>query len=341
MTAEKMAEYLWGLPEQFRVILEQGVKLPARYKREYHNLVVTGLGGSAIGGDILRTWALARLAIPVLVNRDYDLPGFVNQDSLVVAVSYSGQTEETLSAYQQAVDRGAAVIVVTSGGRLADMAAQDDCAVVRIPGGLSPRAASGYLFAPLALILEELGLVEGAVRELEETVQVLLEVREGINPEVEGSDNLARQIALDLQGNLAVIWGSSAHSEIAAMRWKTQINENAKTPAYFNIFPELNHNEIVGFEAPADLLARLVVIILRDPEDHPRVQRRIDISTGIIRDRVHKIIEVPARGQSWLARFYSLVYVGDYASYYLAQAYGINPTPVAVIDYLKAELAKG
>lgn len=336
-----MAQYLWGLPEQFAEILEQGVKLPARYKRGYHNLVVTGLGGSAIGGDILRTWALARLAIPVLVNRDYDLPGFVNRDSLVVAVSYSGQTEETLSAYQQAVDRGAAVIVVTSGGRLADMAAQDDSAVVRIPGGLSPRAASGYLFAPLALILEELGLVEGAVRELEETVQVLLEVRESIKPEVEGLDNLARLIAVDLQGNLPVIWGSSARSEIAAMRWKTQINENAKTPAYFNMFPELNHNEIVGFEVPADLLARLVVIILRDPEDHPRVQRRMDISINIIGGRVHKIIEVPARGESWLARFYSLVYVGDYTSYYLAQAYGINPTPVAVIDQLKAELAKG
>ena len=340
MTAEKMAEYLWGLPQQFKTILDQGVKLPARYKRAYRNLVVTGLGGSAIGGDILRTWTLARLGIPLLVNRDYELPGFVNQDTLVVAVSYSGQTEETLAAYQQAIDRGAQVIVVTSGGRLADMAAQDDSAVVKIPGGLSPRAASGYLFAPLALILEELGLIEGAVRELAETVQVLLAVREDIHPGAEGPDNQARLIAQDLQGNLPVIWGSSARSEIAAMRWKTQINENAKSPAYFNSFPELNHNEIVGFEEPADLLARWVVIILRDPEDNSRVQRRMDISTGIIRRQIQKIIEVQARGESWLARFYSLVYVGDYASYYLAQAYGINPTPVAVIDYLKAELAK-
>lgn len=340
MTAEKMAEYLWGLPQQFKTILDQGVKLPARYKRAYHNLVVTGLGGSAIGGDILRTWTLDRLGIPLLVNRDYELPGFVNQDTLVVAVSYSGQTEETLAAYQQAIDRGAQVIVVTSGGRLADMAAQDDSVVVKIPGGMSPRAASGYLFAPLALILEELGLIEGAVRELEETVQVLLAVRADIHPGAERPDNQARLIAQDLQGNLPVIWGSSARSEIAAMRWKTQINENAKSPAYFNSFPELNHNEIVGFEEPADLLARWVVIILRDSDDNPRVQRRMEISTEIIRRQVQKIIEVQARGESWLARFYSLVYVGDYASYYLAQAYGINPTPVAVIDYLKAELVK-
>lgn len=340
MTVEKMQAYLWSLPDQFAEIIQQGVDLPQSYKREYHNIIVTGLGGSAIGGDILRTYALSRAGIPVLVNRDYDMPRFVNADSLVLAVSYSGNTEETLSAYKQAVKQGAAVIAVTSGGKLAEMAKNDEAAVVKIPGGLSPRAATGYLFAPLALILEELGILQGAAADLEETIQVLLAVREDIHPGVDVSANQARLIAKELKGNLPIIWGSSTRSEIAAMRWKTQINENAKTLAYFNIFPELNHNEIVGLEVPAELMDRLVVIILRDPGDHERVQRRIQISRDIIQNKVKKIIEVDAQGENFLARFYSLAYVGDYASFYLALEYGINPTPVATIDYLKAELAK-
>jgi glucose/mannose-6-phosphate isomerase len=336
-----MQAYLWSLPDQFAEILQQGVKLPLKYRREYRNIVVTGLGGSAIGGDILRTYCLARARIPILVNRDYDLPGFVNSDTLVLAVSYSGNTEETLSAYQQARKQGASVIAVTSGGKLADLANNDEAAVVKIPGGLSPRAATGYLFTPLALILEELEVMQGVSRELQETIRVLLAVREGIHPGVGLPDNQARWIANELKGNLPIIWGSSGHSEIAAMRWKGQINENAKAPAYYNIFPELNHNEIVGLDVPGELLNRLVVVFLRDAADHPRVQRRMQISKSIIQNKVKKVIEIDAQGESFLARFYSLVYIGDYASFYLALEYGINPTPVETIDYLKAELAKG
>ncbi len=340
MTAERMAEYLWGLPEQFASILDQGVNLPAEYQHDYRNIVITGLGGSAIGGDIIRTYALQKAAVPVIVNRDYDMPKFVSPDSLVVAVSYSGNTEETLSAYQQARNQGAQIIAVTTGGKLAFMAKQDGYAVVQIPGGLAPRAATGYLFAPLALIFEKLGIVEGAAAELEETVQVLQSIRAKIHPGVALPLNQARLIARDMKDSLPIIWGSSARSETAAMRWKAQINENAKAPAYYNIFPELNHNEIVGFGLPPELLAQLVIIILEDPADHPQVKKRIRISQEIIRDKVKKIIAISAEGQSYLARFYSLAYQGDYASFYLALEYGINPSPVEVIDYLKAELAK-
>lgn len=340
MTAEKMQAYLWSLPEQFAEMLQQGVGLPEKYQRRYRNIVVTGLGGSAIGGDILRTYSLSRAQIPVLVNRDYDMPGFVNSDSLVMAVSYSGNTEETLSAYRQAIQKGAAVIAITSGGQLAAMAEADETAVVKIPGGLSPRAATGYLFAPLALVLEALGIVEGASPELEETSRILLDIRGCNHPGVDVPVNLAKAIAIELKGSLPIIWGSSARSEIAAMRWKTQINENAKAPAFYNIFPELNHNEIVGMEVPAGLLQQFVVIILRDSEDHPRVQKRIQITKTIIKDKIKKIIEINSKGESFLARFYSLAYIGDYASYYLALEYGINPTPVETIDYLKSELAR-
>ncbi|CQB51981.1 Bifunctional glucose-6-phosphate/mannose-6-phosphate isomerase [Syntrophomonas zehnderi OL-4] len=340
MTAEKMRDYLQGLPEQFNEMLQMKLNLPSRYKKEYQNILVSGLGGSAIGGDILRSYAFSQAAIPVIVNRDYDIPAFVGPQSLVLAVSYSGNTEETLSAYRQAERAGANIIVVSGGGKLSSLAREDGNMVVEIPAGLSPRAATGYLFCPLALILEELGLLSGVSKDLAETSRVLADLKEEINPAVDYDQNIARQLAGEMKGRIPVIWGSSAHSEVAAWRWKAQINENAKSPAYYNVFPELNHNELVGFEAPGDLISQILIVILRDPGDHERVKKRIDISRQVIESRVAKVMEVEARGNSFLARFYSLVYIGDYTSYYLALEYGINPTPVEVIDYLKAELNK-
>lgn len=340
MTVEIMKKYLQGLPEQFGDILQMKIEIPPKYRRDYHNIVVSGLGGSAIGGDILRTYATQQASIPVVVNRDYDLPAFAGSQTLVLAVSYSGNTEETISAYQQARRQGADIIVVSSGGKLSALAREDGYMVVEVPGGLSPRAATGYLFCPLALILDQLGIISGARDDLMETQQVLSSLRAEINPDNNADRNLARQLAAAMKNRIPVIWGSSSHSEVAALRWKAQINENAKAPAYYNVFPELNHNEIVGFEAPRDLLAQLLIIILRDPGDHERVKQRIEISRAIIKEQVAQVMEVEARGQSFLARFYSIAYIGDYASYYLAVEYDINPTPVKVIDYLKAELAK-
>jgi len=340
MTIEKMQKYLYDLPEQFSEMLNLSIVLPDRYKKDYRNIVVSGLGGSAIGGDILRSYALDRCQVPVLVNRDYVLPAFVNELSLVLAVSYSGNTEETLSAYQQAQQRGADIIVVSSGGKLSELARNDGFLVVEVPGGMSPRAASGYLFCPLALILEKMDLLKGARLDLQETWQVLKELREEINPAVAEEHNFARQLARKMKDRIPVIWGSSAHSDIAAMRWKAQINENAKAPAYYNAFPELDHNELVGFEAPDELLSRLLVIIMCDPDDHEQVKKRIRITGDIIREKVAGVIEIKTRGSSWLAKLYSLIYTGDYASFYLALEYGINPTPVKAIDYLKAELVR-
>jgi glucose/mannose-6-phosphate isomerase len=157
---------------------------------------------------------------------------------------------------------------------------------------------------------------------------------------VDAPDNKARAIAARMKDSIPVIWGVSGTTEIAALRWKAQINENTKSPAYYNIFPELNHNEIVGFEVPGELLSQLAIIILRCKLDKERINKRIEISKNIIKDKVKNILEVTAQGESFLAQFYSLTYIGDYASTYLALDYGLNPTPVQVIDYLKSELAK-
>ncbi len=339
MTAEQMMEYLYGLPDQFARSLELDLTYVSRYKKDYRNIVVSGMGGSAIGGDILRVYGANKAKVPITVVRDYAIPAFVDQHTLFLAASYSGNTEETLSAFSQAREQGASIICVTTGGKLKAMAEQDGYAVVEIPAGLVPRAATGYLFAPLALLLEELGIVEGVRQELQETVEVLQGMREQLHPGVAAGSNQARIIAGKLKDSLPVIWGTAGGTEVAALRWKAQINENAKCPAYYGILPELNHNEIVGFEVPRPLLASLSCIILRDKYDYERVKRRIEISKDIIKDQVKEIIEINSQGESYLARFYSLVYIGDYASVYLALEYGINPTPVKVIDYLKAQLA--
>jgi glucose/mannose-6-phosphate isomerase len=339
LNAETMMDYLYGLPEQFEQCLQfdySGLKncpMP-------HHIVITGLGGSAIGGDIVRTLAWSTAKVPVIVNRDYNMPAFTGPDTLVMVVSYSGNTEETVSAYQQARKAGARIICVVSGGQIAEMAGADGCPVIKVPGGLVPRAATGYLFAPVALALEAIGVLQGVAQQISETIAILKNMRDEIGPKADPAQNQARSIARELKNAIPVIWGTAVTSEAAALRWKAQINENAKSPAYYNVFPELNHNEVVGFEVPQQLLQQMAVVVLRSPSDSERMVKRMAITANIIRDRVKNIIEVSARGNSFLAQFYSLVYMGDYTSVYLALEYGINPTPVKVIDYLKAELAK-
>ncbi|NPV91650.1 MAG: bifunctional phosphoglucose/phosphomannose isomerase [Firmicutes bacterium] len=334
-----MLRVLWNLPEQCEEAWRIGTEAVFELPTGFDQVVVTGLGGSAIGGDLLRVYATSEAAVPVLVNRDYRLPAFVGPRTLVFAVSYSGNTEETLSAYDDARARGASMMAVTTGGQLAERARRDGVPLVIIPGGISPRAASGYLFLPTLAVMQRVGLLGDAGPSVAETVNLLKEMREELGPQSPENRNLAKQLARRFFQRIPVIYGSSGTTETVAMRWKGQINENSKAMAYFNVFPELNHNEIVGTEKPAAKLKDLELIFLSDPADHPRVKARLEITRGLIGERVGAITEVAARGGSKLARAYSLIYVGDYASVYLALMYGIDPTPVKLIDALKKRLS--
>jgi len=318
--------------------LTQGVALPK--VQDVKAVVVTGLGGSAIGGDLLRVYSQERLSIPVIVNRDYTLPAFVDGNTLVFAVSYSGNTEETLSAYQDALEKGSAVVALTSGGKLKGLADRDGIPVIQVPVGLAPRAATGYLFIPMLAVLERLGMLHGLAGEVSEVTRELEGYADIYGPGTPVEKNPAKRLALDFEGRIPVIWGAGGTTDVAAQRWKGQINENAKAPAYWNFFPELNHNEIVGFEKPEELLRELWVVMLRDRGDHPRVGYRMEITRRIITGRVAGVTEVASAGDGMLARLYSLIYLGDWASVYLALLYGIDPGPVRVIDLLKGELAK-
>jgi glucose/mannose-6-phosphate isomerase len=337
----KMLEALWKLPEQCEEALELGrkVSIPADYSA-VSNIAITGLGGSAIGGDFLRLFVSDKASVPVVVNRDYNLPKFIDNKTLLFAVSYSGNTEETISAYSQAKEKGARIIALTNGGKLKEMADQDGFPVILVPGGISPRAATGYLLIPILTALESVGLIGDISDEISDLLKTLKELREQLDFSLPVQRNIAKQIAQKLFGRIPVIWAASGNTEVVATRWKGQINENAKAPAYWNMFPELNHNEIVGFEEPKEILEQIEIIILRDSNDHPRVQQRMEISQQIIKDVVSNITEVWSLGEGRLSRLFSLTYIGDYVSVYLATLYNIDPTPVKNIDFLKNKLAQ-
>ncbi len=219
------------------------------------------------------------------------------------------------------------------------MAEADGVTLVRIPRGCAPRAATGYLFIPTLVILQRLGMLPDLTGETTAMAGFIKELHNKIGSESPEEENVSKQIAQKLYQKIPVIWGVSGRSEVVAQRWKGQINENAKAPAYWNVFPELNHNEIVGFQYPREILNKIHLVILRDEQDHPRVQKRIEVTKGIVKDVVDGVTEVWSSGDGDLARLFSLIYTGDYASLYLAALYGIDPGPVKVIDLLKWELA--
>ncbi len=338
--AADMLGLVLDMPEHIKTGIETGkkVKLPAG--RKIQNILVTGLGGSAIGGDVLRCFLSKRCSVPITVNRNYHIPAYVGENTLVFAISYSGGTEETLSACKEALEKNALVIAVTSGGKIKELVSSAGGIVVEVPGGFSPRAALGHLFFPLALIVSRLGLAEIPGAELEETVKVLLKLRENFKPETAVSENLAKQLANKLFAKAVIVYGSADFTEVVANRWKCQLAENSKVFAMHSVIPEMNHNEIVGWDLLRKVLRKFAVIFIRDKQDDPKVQKRMDITKAMLGKRANWAGEVNSIGESPLARLFSLIYLGDFTSVYLSLLYGIDPTPIEAINHFKEELAK-
>lgn len=335
-----MLSIIRSFPQQWKEAQDIGrqFSLPADYGRP-DKIVVTGMGGSAMGGDILRSYLSKEMKIPVFVNRNYTLPGFVDENTLLLVVSYSGNTEETLSAYQQGVDLSAKIIAVTSGGRLKELSEAKGIPVVIVPPGMPPRTALGYLFLPSLIILERLGLVEAKGKDIEETGLLLGELSRRWDPLSPSARNRTKDLARKLLGKLPLIYGSELLAAVC-LRWKTQINENSKSLAYPVLFSELNHNEIVGWEGMEELRKNIEIIILRDKEEQERIKKRIEITESVIGERPGGLEDVWSEGQSLLARLFSLIYLGDWVSFYLAILYGLDPTPVRPIESLKKRLAE-
>lgn len=338
-----MIELLEKFPQKMRDALRLGEELSVsapNYKRNFKNIVILGMGGSAIGGDLLSDYLADELSIPIVVIRGYDIPKFVDENSLVFTVSYSGNTEETLSALKRCLEAKARVIALTSGGKLAVLAQENNFPVIKIPAGIQPRAAISYLFFPILKALEKLGIAKERNGEIEETHNILQELSIKYGAKSPIKNNFAKEIALSLYQHLPLIYGSEGLLKAVAMRWKTQINENSKWPCFWNVFPELDHNEIVGYEIENKINRQVEIIYLQDKEGLLRIEQRREITRKIIEDKVAEFIVCPTKGKGKMARMFSLIFLGDLASYYLAILNKIDPSPVACIEDLKKELAK-
>lgn len=338
-----MASIMESFPEQCRAAKKIGIlaDIPGRFKRKYRNIVCTGMGGSAIGADIARSYTADESRTPIAVNRNYALPAFVGRDSLVIVSSCSGNTEETISAFKDARSKGANIIVITSGGSLSRFARPASVPVIIIPPGLQPRAAIGYSFFTLIILLSRIGVIGDKMSDIEETIRLLEKLsRTSLGIMVPGRKNIAKNIAKNIYLKMPVIYAGQDHMDAVSTRWRGQLAENAKTIASTHLFPEMTHNEIVGWENPKKILKNLAVVILRDQGDNPGIAKRMDIVKKIVAGRGVKVVEVESLGKGLLARIFSLIYIGDYVSLYLAILNGCDPTPVDRIVYLKKELAK-
>ncbi len=326
------------LPQQCRHAWAnvQSLELPPEY-RQVNNIVVLGMGGSAIGGDLLRALAEPECAVPIVTNRDYTVPAFVNAETLVIASSYSGNTEETLSAFAQACERGAKLLAITTDGKLAQQAREMGVPLLTFCYQSQPRAALGYSLVSLIGVVQKLGLISNKTADLEEAIEVMEALQAEIRETVPVTDNPAKQLAKRLYGHLPVIYGAGYLAEVAH-RWKTQLNENAKAWSFFEPLPELNHNAVVGYQFPEELAERILVVMLASSLDHPRHKTRFQVTQEILTQRGIAYETVEAHGESPLAQMLSAIHFGDYVSYYLALLYEVDPTPVKVIDYLKKRL---
>jgi glucose/mannose-6-phosphate isomerase len=304
-------------------------------------LVLCGMGGSAIGADLVLA-CLPDLPVPATVVRGYGLPAWAGPQTLVVAVSYSGDTEETLSCAAAACARGCRLVCVASGGGLAALAREHDVPLVRVPGGGQPRAAVGYLSAPLLAVLELAGLGGGAEAQVDEAAALLRQGNERLAPEQPVSDcpggNAAKALALRLHRRQVVVYGAGLTVPVAR-RWKGQVNENAKAPAFWNELPELNHNELMGWTSLPHVAGATAAVFLEDPAGDARLARRAALTAAELEARGVAVEHARASGESALARLFSLVQLGDYVSFYLALLYGVDPTPVQAIQDFKAKLA--
>ena len=334
-----MAGLTLGFADQvaLAVKIARDSALPKTPAKPDHALV-TGLGGSAAGGDLLSALYADQGSVPLMVNREYSMPSYVGSSSLVFVSSYSGNTEETISAYADAKKRGASIIAVSSGGQITDMAKADGFPVVTVPGGQPPRTAMGYMLMPTVVASEQLGLIPA--QDYAEIDAVLREVALECGFDAPFETNPAKQLATAMSGKLSTIYGAGGWQFALAQRWRGQINENAKEMILTHMFPELCHNEILGWEGSgAQGVSEWVTVLLFGGDESERIKKRIEITTSLIGGATD-FHSVHAKGKSRLAQMLSLAHFGDWVSLYLAALAGRDPGQMKAIDDLKDALSR-
>lgn len=332
-----MFEATASLPDQVfdAAVRARGLSgLPDRERIEH--VVVLGMGGSGVAGDVLAAAAGPFLPVPVVVSKSYELPAFVGESSLVFAVSFSGNTEETVEAASQAAVEGARMVVVTSGGELGELASSWNVPVIPVPDDIpQPRAGVGAMAVPLLIVLEEMGLFPGAQQWVDFAVEQLRRRRDALLSD----SSIARHVARRIGRTIPLVHGGGDIGAVAAARWKTQVNENANAPAFWNAYPELCHNEIQGWGQHGDVTRQIVTLVnVRHDFEHPQVARRFDVVRPLLEEVVAGIEDVRAEGEGQLAQLLDLILVGDFVSLELAAQEGIDPGPIDTLERVKAEV---
>lgn len=326
-----MKQLILNFPQQ----LEEALSIGQSYlfktaERGFKNVLLTGLGGSGIGGSIVQNFSGDKLTIPFIVNKDYHLPAFVNEDTLVIACSYSGNTEETVMALQTALDRKATAVCITSGGKIVEMAQVQQLDCILLPGGMPPRACLGYSLVQILFVLLHFRLIDDSFRsEIKDAVSL-------IKKDASKLEKSGEQLAEQLKNKIPVVYAGQQFEGLA-VRVRQQLNENSKVLGWSAPVPEMNHNELVGWAGGSNDYA---VVLLRSDKDYERIKMRFEISKAIFEKYTQTIIELDTKGDSYWEQLFYLVHLTDWASFYLSELRGVDATEVKVIDFLKGELAK-
>lgn len=328
-----------ALVEQFNEQLKDALRIGQTAqlqvpRKAYRNVVIAGMGGSGIGGSVVNSLLFDQLQVPITVVKSYNVPAFVGPDTLFVACSFSGNTEETLASVEQAQAKGATVVGIMTGGKLQEIAEQRQYPHLLFPGeSKQPRANIGYAVFLLLFMLEKAGLIDNRfVADLQEAVQVVEQTEQAARGQ-------AQALAQQLHEHLPIVY-ADALLESTAVRFQQQVNENSKQLCHVNAFPEMNHNEIVGWEHPKFILEKSTVVLLHSDYDHPRVRQRMTLCRPVFEAQGAQVVELKAEGRSLAAQLFHLIHLLDWASVYLAEANGADPAPVAVITRLKNQLAE-
>jgi glucose/mannose-6-phosphate isomerase len=334
-----MLDRIKDLPKQVRDAwtIARAAQLPPAHG-DVRNITVAGMGGSAIGGDLAAALLAGELKVPMSVHRDYGLPAYVGRDSLVIASSYSGNTEESLSSFEEAQRRGARVLVLTTGGKIAELARAAKYPVITFSYPAQPRAALGYSLGLVLGALTRLGFVRDLSSDIDAALADVAKLEERVHEGARTND--AKKLAIELYGRIIFAYGGGVLG-VMARRVKGQWNENAKNWGAFDVLPELNHNGVVGFPHPDIARGALTVLLLRSDRDNPRHKLRFDVTRELL-DRAsipHKTLQFS--GANMLSEVLQLTLFTDYVSFYVALLNGVDPSPVKSIDYLKERLAKG
>lgn len=338
LDSENMLAHIDGLPDQIQAAWQLGSRLPIPGWSGIKQILIAGMGGSAIGGDLLAAYALPHCRVPIYVHRDYGLPAWANgPETLVIACSHSGNTEETLDAVEHALINGCRLLGISTGGALARMAEESGITLWRFSHSGQPRAAVGFSFCLLLAALHHLDLLPDPTDELHGAIASMRLQQSTLRADVIDVHNPAKRMAGQLIGRWVAVIGSGILAPVAR-RWKGQINEIAKAWAQFEFLPEADHNLLAGSLNPQENFARMMVLFLRASADHPRNRKRADLTRKTFMLEGIGTDSVDAKGETRLAQLWTALHLGDYIAYYLAMAYGMNPTPVLAIENFKREL---